>query len=529
MNTQSSSQNLMSHQITQDLSELVPLNNEITLKDNLIFLKNNILNTRLLSTIQNVSILKEKDYNPFWKQTSLVLSEKLLLPIETDYQDLDLKSLKQFSKISPQLSQLSTIHLMKINNPTCHKTLCHSLQISSQDTVENENIKLITKKIRFYPNTTQKLFFNKCIGTFRYFYNKSNQYVKNLMLTEKKLPSAISVRNKILIKNSDLSDNDKWQAEIPYDTRQAAIFKLINAYKTAFSLLKKKVIKQFDVKFLKRKAPKHYFEIDNKAIRIDNNSNIRIFSTILKDNIRIRKRDRLKIKNTFDKYAYTNTIIKKEYDKWYICLVIPKEKLVQKETTPIFNSVFLDPGVKTFQTFYSPDGICGKLGNDISNVKLKPIITKFKKILKDKRTQRNKKNVKKRCNKLITKVKHIISDLHNQTSTFLTSMFKTIIIPIFEVQKMVSKTTRSIHKPSVINLLHLSHYKFRMKLTHLCAKNGTKLYVIDESYTSKTCGKCGTLKSDLGNNRIFNCDVCNLVIDRDLNAARNICIKNVIV
>jgi putative transposase len=49
---------------------------------------------------------------------------------------------------------------------------------------------------------------------------------------------------------------------------------------------------------------------------------------------------------------------------------------------------------------------------------------------------------------------------------------------------------------------------------------------VNESYTSKTCGKCGEINNKLGSQSIFKCKTCKIEIDRDINAARNICIKN---
>src|SRR6185312_14161038 len=41
--------------------------------------------------------------------------------------------------------------------------------------------------------------------------------------------------------------------------------------------------------------------------------------------------------------------------------------------------------------------------------------------------------------------------------------------------------------------------------------------------SSKTCSGCGTVKTKLAlSERVYNCDVCGLVIDRDRNAARNL-------
>ena len=72
----------------------------------------------------------------------------------------------------------------------------------------------------------------------------------------------------------------------------------------------------------------------------------------------------------------------------------------------------------------------------------------------------------------------------------------------------------------------LRHYSFRLRLTEKCKQRGNELYFVDESYTSKTCTCCGQLNNSLGSNKVFNCKSCGLEIDRDINGARNILIKN---
>ena len=60
------------------------------------------------------------------------------------------------------------------------------------------------------------------------------------------------------------------------------------------------------------------------------------------------------------------------------------------------------------------------------------------------------------------------------------------------------------------------------KLQFKCKEYGTNIVIVDESYTSKTCTKCGNLHKTLGSNKTYNCKKCNMVIDRDVNGARNI-------
>jgi transposase len=402
--------------------------------------------------------------------------------------------------------------------------------------MEEENIipeeQYLTKKIRIYPNQKQKSLFNKCINGTRYFFNKANEHIINIKETEEKfkLPSVIDLRSKILTNDSDLSEKDLWQKEIPYDTRELAIRRLYKSYKTTLQLLKGGKIKHFDIKYKKKKDNEKSFEVNKNAITITEKGNIKIFKQRLNDELRLRKRDREKLKKLKINKPYTNTIIKKEYDNWYICLSIPKDKSNINKEEPIFSSVFLDPGTRKFQTFYSPDGICGTLGDKFSKKEINPIIGKYEKmksIIGNKKIYRNEKNIKRRCGRLITKVKNKVSDMHNQVANLLTTTFKTIFIPIFETKKMIKKETRNITRTTAKDLQNLSHYKFRMKLENMCKSRGNNYKVITEENTSKTCTGCGKKKEDLGSSEVYKCEKCKIKIDRDVNASRNICIKNI--
>ena len=76
-------------------------------------------------------------------------------------------------------------------------------------------------------------------------------------------------------------------------------------------------------------------------------------------------------------------------------------------------------------------------------------------------------------------------------------------------------------------LLIYKHYQFKTKLEYKssCMEKSI-VKVVDESFTSKTCGNCGYIKKDLKNAEIYNCNKCHLEIDRDINGVRNIMLKN---
>ena len=76
------------------------------------------------------------------------------------------------------------------------------------------------------------------------------------------------------------------------------------------------------------------------------------------------------------------------------------------------------------------------------------------------------------------------------------------------------------------SLLQLKHFLFQQRLKAKCSLSQCSLDICTEEYTSKTCGRCGFL-NDVGCSDIYSCSKCDLVIDRDVNGARNISIKRI--
>ena len=67
-------------------------------------------------------------------------------------------------------------------------------------------------------------------------------------------------------------------------------------------------------------------------------------------------------------------------------------------------------------------------------------------------------------------------------------------------------------------------FEFRVKLLAKCNEYGIELRVADRFYpSSKTCHKCGCIKSDLKlSDRIYTCSECGYTADRDFNASLNL-------
>jgi putative transposase len=395
---------------------------------------------------------------------------------------------------------------------------------------ENKEDIMYTKKIRFYPSKEQKQKFEEYFGCSRFIWNECVEYVKDTT----KSATQISMRNVIMGTDANLPEERKWMTLTPYDSRQNVIRSFLSCRKSAFTNLGNKNIKHFEIKKKEKKEGKQVFFINNDAI----NKDLHLFPTRLNKKLRIRN----KLKKWMSRVNFLEhecKIIRDNSNRYYLCLSFKREV---KELEPTFKMVGLDPGTRTFQTFYSNEGVCGKLGENITE-KLIPLALKVDKFtsLRFKKKEdsdkflypaRKRRHMNIRCKKLRAKISNITDDLHWKSASFLVKNFKVIFLPSFETSKMAKKMDgfkkRCIGTKSVRSMLTLSHYKFQQRLIHLASTyKGRSVIVCDEHYTSKTCGCCGFIKTDLKGKEIYECDKCNLVVDRDINASRNILLRQI--
>ena len=188
--------------------------------------------------------------------------------------------------------------------------------------------------------------------------------------------------------------------------------------------------------------------------------------------------------------------------------------------------VALDPGVRTFQAWYSQDA-CGEIGKGAAARIYKRVrwIDKAMEKLSSCTRSRTRKRLQVAIDRMRLKLKNVQDDLHWKTAKWLCSSFSTIFIPEFQVSNMITKGKRRLRKKSVRNMLSLRHYSFRQRLITKAEEYGVKVEVCNEAYTSKTCGSCGVLHHKLGGAKVFKCPSCGIVMDRDYNGARNILLR----
>jgi len=355
--------------------------------------------------------------------------------------------------------------------------------------------------------------------------------------------SLSKLRPLVMASDADIADDgpDAWLKRVPYDTRQGAVKELIGAYKSAFALKRGGHIKHFQMHFKRKKAIRQVFHCRANAFNAEDRV---IFRTRLGKKggkLRTRRRDLAKLMGRSDEEdGHSDFVVQKTRPgAWYICL--PRKLKVDR--TPVFEnaaykSVFIDPGVRTFGTFYSPDGVCGKVGDRFCETFLDGLTKRVDKLTSVRMSKggqplrsRTVQNLKRRCQELRNKIRHKVDDLHWKTCAFLTMAFQKIFIPKFGVKDMVRRTSPRSGRRRVIGcettrrMLELSHGRFLERLQYCARIKHREVHIVPESFTTMTCGVCGVQNHQVGGSHTFLCPACGYGMDRDYHGARNICIS----
>ena len=467
-------------------------NKEMTLPDTQ--LENNS-QKQILSNTSEVDVTSNKgNFKPFWDDSCKLISSNLLSHIQIDSADLE----TCLSKVEEESWFLTERKFHQIKN--YKKNFLQSYLSSFEEFNVFDNNLIKSRKIRIYPTQQQKILFKRWFGVSRKFYNETLVIYKNgSKKTWDKVYQEIAENNK---------DYD-YIKSVPYQVKKIAV----KDYKNSLSINKKtakRLGKPFEMKFRSKKNPKQSCYIPKAAITYSG-----IYHTIAG---KLKMKERQWFENE-DIKACRLTL---EFGKWFI--VIPKEV----KTAPIDNQegvVAIDPGIRSFATYFSTEGYFGKLGKGAFerilrlNLKIDKLISKM-----SKETNKHKKsNLKRSIFKIRFKIRNLIDELHWKTIKFLTSRFKVIIFPPFNVSEMIKKSKRKLSKKVVRSMICLSFYEFKERLKIKCKEIGITFKESSESFTSRTNSFTGELIKNLGSKEKFEFD--NILVDRDINGARNILIR----
>ena len=139
-----------------------------------------------------------------------------------------------------------------------------------------------------------------------------------------------------------------------------------------------------------------------------------------------------------------------------------------------------------------------------------------------KRPLKECQNVQKQ-NRLIRNIHRKLANirqnyLHQTTTEIVKTKPSRIVMESLNVSEMM----KNKHLSKAIQ--QQKFYEFKRQIEYKSKLNGIEFIQVDKFYpSSKTCSCCGNIKKDLKlSDRMYKCDVCGLVIDRDYNASINL-------
>jgi putative transposase len=500
-----------------------------------------------------------KKYFPYWNSVSKEWADKLLLPTNQNstIQDSTLwnRSLKRLGldswftvirtipkKDCVKQSSTSLMNIsessLSLSNSIMNKVLKKIEEREQQRLLElTKNPKKKRKtlknprstkppaetccKIRLYPNKNQKQKLSQWFGAVRWTYNECLKAIKHEGV-EKNMKA---LRNRC-INDSFINKTPKfgWLKEVHYDVRDEGMRDLFKAYNTCEAL--KGTQKHYEISYRKKKL------LDSESIVI----HAKYWKKSIGKTIAHSFLHHIQSSEPLPKdLVYDSRLVWQKPGHYYLC--IPKPLSTEPENqglkTPEEKVVAsIDPGVRTFATVYDTTGVVTEWGKgDISRIyRLSLQIDKLVGII-DKEPEHHKRwNKRKALNRLQLRIKNLVTDMHHKFAKWLCENYKVILLPKFDTQSMVRKSTngifRKIKSITARQMMTWSHYLFRTRLLDKIKKyKDVKCEIVDEAYTSKTCVNCGHIHEKLGGNRVFSCPQCKIRYGRDHGAAKGILLR----
>ena len=362
-------------------------------------------------------------------------------------------------------------------------------------------MKRIAYKYRIYPNTEQKIFFAKCFGCVRFFYNKS-----------------LSDMNEIY-KSTDKFKNitpASYKEDYPF-LKEVDSLALSNAQLNR-NIAFKDFIKQNDKS--SKDKPNFKSKRNDQSYTTNNQGSVKISSNNRYISIPKCLRIRIKMHRTFIGTIKSITVSRTTDNKYYISLLVETDVEPLKESD---NTIGLDLGLKSL--------IVDSNGKKYKNHKY---LTKIEnKLAKEQRKLSKMVKGSHNRDKQRIKVAKLHKHIQNQRNDYLHKLSKKIIdenqiicIEDLKVKDMMSdsKLARNISDVSWSRLVSMLIYKANWY--------GRTIVKVPKDYpSSQLCHACGyknSITKDL-TIRQWTCPKCGSIHDRDINAAKNILSKGTII
>lgn len=350
-------------------------------------------------------------------------------------------------------------------------------------------------KYRLYPSPEDKellsLHFGHCRFVYNYFLKEKQEfYLKNKKtLNYNNCSQALTTLKK--------QKEYVWLKDVNSQSLQQSLKNLETAFGKFFS--KKSKFPKF-----KRKDGNNSFNVpQNVAIKSD-----KIYIPKFKNGIKFVNHRPLKGK------ICSATISKKPSGKYYVS-ILAEQNVCIPDAADLTKAVGIDLGIKDFAI--TSDG--KRYPNLKFQKKYQSKLSKLQKHFARKQKGSNRKEkLRIKIAKLHEKITNSREDMQHKLSSSLLNKYDVICLETLAVKNMMQT-----HKLAYA-IADVSWNSMIQKLEYKAAWKGKKIIKIDHFYpSSKTCHNCGYINQSLTlKDRFWVCPQCGTVLDRDVNAAKNI-------
>jgi putative transposase len=354
-------------------------------------------------------------------------------------------------------------------------------------------------------NDEQRTACLKHAGVSRFVYNWGLARSQEAYRNTGKRPTAIDLHKEL---NKLKRTNFPWMYETSKCAPQEALRDLDKAYKNFFRRVELKKQGQWRGKLGFPKMKKKSKAIGSFRLT----GSIKVFA----DALQLPRLGRLRLHEhefiPVDAKVLSATV-SEQAGRWFVSIQVEEEQ--EKPLPTATTAIGVDLGIKTLAS-------CSD-GKSFANPRALKHAQKRLRRLERQKSRRTKggKNRKKTCRTLAkqhTRVVNIRKDAAHKLTSYLSKNHALVAIEDLHVTGMLKN-----HK--LAQAVSDSNFgAIRRQLDYKTSWYGVHLVVIDRFYpSSKTCSACGWIDEDQDlRDRIFVCEDCGSVLDRDENAARNI-------
>src|SRR3990172_8774311 len=350
---------------------------------------------------------------------------------------------------------------------------------------------MLTYKFRLYKTETQVKIMNETLETCRILYNE-------LLADRIENKTGFYEQKKMLVELKKKNSN-KYLTQVYSQVSQDVVLRLDKAYQAFFTGLSRYP------KF-RRRGRYNSFSYPQSGFKLSLEDS-RIIKLSMIGDVKVR------IHRQVDGGAIKRVIVIRDIDQWFVALLVDEEDCVGELSSGDCGKVGVDVGVSNIVAL--SDGTL--IDNPrFLNRSAERIESLQRQLSRKKHGSSNRRKTKLSLAKAWRKVRRQRDDFAHKLSDGLAKENQIIVLEDLRIGNMV----KNHNLASAI--MDSTWGKLRQLTAYKAERRGGRVILVNPCGTSQKCSRCGNIEHLKLSDRVFRCSACGIILDRDVNAARNI-------